>query len=410
MSRATGLTVMVVDDHGFQRRTVARMLRSLGARAVLEAADGRQALATIRAAVVVDVVVCDLDMPEMDGMEFFRHLGQEHHKAAVIICSAQERSLLNSVEKMALAYGVRLLGVIEKPVTLVGLEDLLARHGLPNPYPGRTVANAPGSSLGEIRDGLDRREFENVYQPKIGLKTGRVVGAEALARWHHPVHGVIGPDAFIATLERSGDIDELTYQVVDGAARACRGWCQRHVELTVSVNLSLVSLTDMTLALRISEIVGLAELEPRHVILEITETTAMTQVGPALENLTRLRMHGFGLSVDDYGTGFSSLQQLTRVPFTELKVDQSFVAGCASDAPSRAIVESSVDMARRLGITSVAEGVETQADWDVLQAVGCDIAQGYFLAKPMNDGLFQEFCAARGSRVQSGTDGPRGDA
>lgn len=399
MTRATGLTVMVVDDHGFQRRTVARMLRSLGARTVLEAADGRQALDTIREAVGVDIIVCDLDMPEMDGMELFRHLGQEHHQAGVIICSAQERSLLNSVEKMALAYGVRLLGVIEKPVTLVGLEDLLARHGLPESHPGRTAANAPGFSVGEIRDGLHRREFESVYQPKIGLTTGRIVGAEALSRWHHPVHGVIGPEAFIATLERSGDISELTYQAVDGAARACRGWRQRHGELTVSVNLSLASLTDMTLALRISEIVGLAELDPRHVILEITETTAMTHVGPALENLTRLRMHGFGLSVDDYGTGFSSLQQLTRVPFTELKVDQSFVAGCASDASSRAIVESSVEMAHRLGITSVAEGVETQAEWDVLQEVGCDVAQGYFLARPMSNGLFQEFCA-----------GPRGGA
>ena len=394
MNRATGLTVLVVEDHGFQRRTVARMLRSLGAREVLEAADGRQALNLIREAVSVDIVVCDLDMPEMDGMEFFRHLGLEHHKAAVIISSAQERSLLNSVERMALAYGVRLLGVIEKPVTLGGLEDLLARRGLPNPHQGRTAATAPGFSLGEIQDGLHRRQFENMYQPKVGLKTGRIVGAEALARWRHPVHGVIGPDAFIATMERSGDINELTFQTVNRAARACRGWHQRHLELTVSVNLSIVSLTDMTLANRISEIVGVTELEPRHVILEITETTAMTQVGPVLENLTRLRMHGFGLSVDDYGTGFSSLQQLTRVPFTELKIDQGFVAGCASDASSRAIVELSVEMARRLGMTSVAEGVETQADCDVLKAVGCDMAQGYLFAKPLNEGVFRDLVSA----------------
>jgi EAL domain-containing protein (putative c-di-GMP-specific phosphodiesterase class I) len=129
-------------------------------------------------------------------------------------------------------------------------------------------------------------------------------------------------------------------------------------------------------------------------ILEITETAAMTEVAPALENLTRLRMRGFGLSVDDYGTGFSSLQQLTRVPFTEFKIDQSFVTGCAVNPSSRTIVESSAQMARRLGIKSVAEGVETQADWDLLKAVGCDQAQGYLIAKPMQEHAFLAFCSA----------------
>jgi EAL domain-containing protein (putative c-di-GMP-specific phosphodiesterase class I) len=174
--------------------------------------------------------------------------------------------------------------------------------------------------------------------------------------------------------------------------------------LTVSVNLSLVSLTDTTLADRITNAVHSAGLEPRYMVLEITETTAMTEVAPALENLARSRMRGFGLSVDDYGTGFSSLRQLTRVPFTELKIDQSFVTGCAENPSSRAIVESSVDMAHRLEIKGVAEGVETQAEWDVLKRVGCDMAQGYLMAKPMDEQSFLGFCAknailrARGPR------------
>jgi len=141
-----------------------------------------------------------------------------------------------------------------------------------------------------------------------------------------------------------------------------------------------------------------AGLDPHHMILEITETAAMTEVAPALENLARLRMRGFGLSVDDYGTGFSSLRQLTRAPFTELKIDQSFVAGCAANDSSRAIVESSVEMARRLDIKSVAEGVETQADWDVLRATGCDMAQGHFIAKPMQESSFLAFCTTQITR------------
>jgi EAL domain-containing protein (putative c-di-GMP-specific phosphodiesterase class I) len=166
----------------------------------------------------------------------------------------------------------------------------------------------------------------------------------------------------------------------------------------VSVNLSLASLSDTTLADRIVAAVRSSGLGPDCVIFEIMETVAMTEVAAALENLVRLRMRGFGLSVDDYGTGFSNLQQLTRVPLTEIKIDQEFVKGCATNPSSRTIVESSVEMARRLGITSVAEGVETQEEWDVLKAAGCDQAQGYLIAKPLDRNSFLAFCTAESMR------------
>jgi len=375
-----------------------RMLRALGARETREAADGKQALASIQGIAPVDLVICDLDMPEMDGMELMRNLGQVNSAISVIIASAQDRSLLNAVDKMAHAYGVRLLGVIEKPVTFKTLKNLIALHEAPKAQPAHAGTGAPSFSLDQIVQGVRERQFEPFFQPKTELATGRVVGAEALARWRHPEHGLIGPYAFIAPLEQSGMLDELTLLMLEKAAGACRAWRERGMELTVSVNLSLVSLTDTTLASRITETVRLAGLDPHYMTLEITETTAMTEVAPALENLARLRMRGFGLSIDDYGTGFSSLRQLTRVPFTELKIDQSFVAGCAANPSSRAIVESSVEMARRLGIKSVAEGVETQEDWDVLQAAGCDVAQGYFIAKPMQASAFLTFCTAETAR------------
>ena len=395
MSVADGLIALVVEDDDFQRRTVARMLRSLGAREVRETGDGSQALASMRGTAPVDLVVCDLDMPEMDGMEFIRHLGQANSAVSVIIASAQDRSLLNSVDKMARAYGVRLLGAIEKPVTREGLQSLIALHQAPKPRLAHASAPAPSFSLEQILHGVQEKQFEPFYQPKVGLATGKVLGAEALARWRHPEHGLVAPYAFIAPLEQSGNIDDLTLLMLEKASHACSAWRERGLELTVSVNLSLVSLTDTMLADRITEVVRSGGLDPRHMILEITETSAMTEVAPALENLARLRMRGFGLAVDDYGTGFSSLQQLTRVPFTELKIDQSFVTGCAANSSSRAIVESSVEMARRLDIKSVAEGVETQTDWDVLKAVGCDAAQGYLIAKPMQESSFLEFCITR---------------
>lgn len=391
MTVADGLIALVVEDHDFQRRTVARMLRSLGAREVLEAGDGKQALALLRGAAQVDLVVCDLDMPEMDGMEFLRHLGEEHNTAPVIINSSQERALLLSVEKMARAYGVRLLGTIEKPMTLNGLEDMIARYEPTKSTPTRASTGVAKFSLDQILRGLQQKQFEPFFQPKVELATGRTIGAEALARWRHPEHGLVNPYAFIAPLEQSGKIDELTLVMLEEAADACRAWRERGLELTVSVNLSLVSLTDTTLADRITQAVRSAGLDPRHMILEITETAAMTEVAPALENLARLRMRGFGLSVDDYGTGFSSLRQLTRVPFTEIKIDQGFVTGCATNPAARTIVESSVEMARRLGIKSVAEGVETRSDWDLLKTAGADVAQGYFIAKPMEARAFVEW-------------------
>jgi len=395
MNPATGLIVMVVEDHDFQRRTLARMLRSLGATQVLEASDGDRALAQIRS-VAIDLIVCDLDMPHMDGMELIRHLGSMDSAVSFVISSAQELSILNSVQTMAKEYGVRVLGVIEKPVTLERLEEMIALHR--EPRRKRGAGGAPRFSLEQILDGLKQKQFEPFFQPKVDLRTGRTIGAEALARWRHPEHGVVSPYEFIATLEQSGNLDQLTYLMLEAAAKACHAWRARGRELSVSVNLSLTSLTDASLAERITQIVRSPGFDPKHMILEITETAAMTEVAPALENLSRLRMRGFGLSVDDYGTGFSSLKQLTRVPFTELKVDQGFVTGCGGNPASRAIVESSVEMARRLGIKSVAEGVETQSDWDVLKAPGCDLAQGYFIAKPMDGDSFLAFCAAEAAR------------
>jgi len=260
-------------------------------------------------------------------------------------------------------------------------------------------AKAPIFSLKQILHGVEQGQFEPYFQPKVALATGKIFGAEALARWRHPEHGLIGPDAFIATLEQSGNIDVLTMLMLEKAANACCAWRALGMDVTVSVNLSLVALSDTSLADALTRVVRACGLEPVHMILEITETAAMTNVAPALENLARLRMRGFGLAIDDYGAGFSSLQQLTRVPFTELKIDQCFVTGSPSDASSRTIVESSVEMASRLGIKSVAEGVESQTEWDLLKASGCDLAQGYFIGRPMSHNAFLAFCTADYGRL-----------
>jgi len=390
MASADGLITLVVEDDDLQRLALARLLLVLGARKVLEAENGSKALALMREVPKVDLIVCDLDMPEMDGMEFMRHLGQARSTASVIINSSMEQALIGSVGKMAQVYGVNLLGLIEKPTTLAKLDELILRYE-PHLAPLAPPASTPRLfSLEQILHGLLKNQFQPFFQPKVALASGRLLGAESLARWDHPAYGLIYPKVFINVLERHESIDDLTLLMLEKAAQACRDWLKHRDDLTVSVNLSLVSLSDTTVADKITQIVRSTGIEPRHMMLEITETAVMAEVGPALENLTRLRMRGFGLSIDDFGTGFSSLQQLGRVPFTELKIDQSLVAGCGTTPSSRAIIESSVALARSLNLKSIAEGVETQADWDFLQAAGCDAGQGYFIANPMDADFFMD--------------------
>ncbi len=388
--------ILVLEDDDFQRRMVANMCRSLGPASVSEAADGKQALQIIgdEAADPVNVVLCDLQMPGMDGMEFLRHLSEERSEVGIVITSALDGNLLASVGRMAKVYGIRLLGIVEKPIVLAHLKELLASYESEERKWQKPPTDAKNFTLDEILQGIDANQFQPFFQPKVDLKSGRLIGAEALARWLHPQHGVIDPYAFIPLLEQSGKIDDLTFQMLEKSASACRSFHDKGQILAISVNLSLSSLADPTLADKVTHVVRSAGIEPQYIVLEITESAAMTDVAYALENLARLRMNGFALSIDDYGTGYSSLQQLTRIAFNELKIDQSFVQDFTANEALRIVVESSVDMAHKLKIKSTAEGVETQNEWDTLRSVGCDTAQGYFISKPLDITAFYEFMAS----------------
>lgn len=379
------LNLLIVEDDDFQRQMVMTMVRGLGVESITEANNGRMALDIIRSddGLSFDIALCDLNMPEMDGMEFLRHLSIESHDIAIIITSALDGKLLASVGRMTKMYGIRLLGSIEKPILPDRLHELLIKHE----YVDRKWTppeDAKSYSLDEILNGLEQDQFEPHFQPKVSLASGAVVGAEALARWRHPKDGIVAPYAFIPLLEAHHGINALTFQILRKAAAASRTLQAHGHDFSLSVNLSLVSLDDPDLADQITRIVRDQGIEPEHIVLEITESAAITDVLHALENLARLCMNGFSLSIDDYGTGYSSLQQLTRVAFSELKIDQSFVKDLSENESSRIVVESCIDMAHKLNVRIVAEGVETQEDWDMLKQVGCDVAQGYLIAKPMN--------------------------
>jgi EAL domain-containing protein (putative c-di-GMP-specific phosphodiesterase class I) len=399
------LNFLIAEDHPFQRSALARILAGLGATSIHEAADGHGALKVIHdPGIPIDVVISDLDMPGMDGMEFIRRLGEAGRRVSLIVSSALDRSLLASVATMTHAYGVNLLGVVEKPLTTAKLEALLRLYGRPTSESGMANAGAPIFTLEDIAAGLKNDEFEPYLQPKIELATGSVIGAEALARWRHPQRGIVGPYAFIQLLEDNNLIDELTWIMLGKSAALCSAWRATGAEATVSVNLSFKSLGESHVAERVTDLVRAQSLDPRHMILEVTESAAATEGGKPLENLARLRMKGFGLSIDDFGTGYSSMQQLTRIAFTELKVDQSFVTNATEQSSGRVILESSLEMAKKLDMTSVAEGVETRGEYHLLCQLGCDVAQGYFIARPMESGAYLSWVKewTRGDCVRSG--------
>ncbi len=391
--RVNELSILVVEDDDFQRQMVISMLRSLDVVSVYDASNGQQAIEIIRGAneKLVDIIICDLNMPEMDGLEFLRHLGQEHHNVSIILVSALGSRLLGSAARMAKMYGIKLLGAIEKPIALQQLRNMFLKYDRSENKWLEASNIMDGFMLKDILQGIQADEFEPFFQPKVDLATDQLVGAEVLARWNHPKLGVVGPYGFIPQLEQSKNMEGLTFMMLEKASAALREFHDKGYSFNLSVNISLASLNDTAFADKITRIVQNVGLDPCHIILEITETAAMTDAAHALENLARLCMKGFILSIDDYGTGYSSMQQLTRIVFSELKIDQSFVKDLSDSEAMRIVVESCIDMAHKLKVKSVAEGVETQKDWDMLKSLGCDTAQGYFIAKPMNLASFSKY-------------------
>ena len=390
------LRFLIVDDDDDQRYLLAGTLARMGMKNVVEASSGRAALEMLGLdGNGVDIVITDLQMPEVDGMELIRRIGQRRLPVAVVLITALAGDLLQSAATMTEAYHVKIIGTIEKPATKENLFSLLTRFRAPEaPAPARLAAGYVPTTE-EVLNGFAAAQFEPFFQAILDLDTGKVVGAEALARWRHPVHGILGPDLFLPPLTRAGFVDELSWIVLALSAMEARRWQDAGLRMTVSVNLSAMSLADPGYADSVTEIVSSHGIEPSRMVLELTETEAILNAGSALENVTRLRMNGFGLAVDDYGVGYSSMHELSRMPFTEIKIDRSFVKTAAADERPRLMIEQTVAIARQLGLVTVAEGVESRAESDMLKRMGCNRIQGHFVAKPLTGEDFMTWMSER---------------
>jgi EAL domain-containing protein (putative c-di-GMP-specific phosphodiesterase class I) len=375
------MKTLLVDDEPFVLKLLAHQLRKLGVTDVTTCERAQEALALLEIGTAVDVVFCDLQMPEMDGVEFVRNLARIAYPGGVVLVSGEDERILKTAEKLAVARQLNVLGTLHKPVSPQQLQYVLERHSLQGAAAAQNKRKTYAPE--ELREAIAGGQLVNYYQPKIVIDSGAIAGIEALVRWRHPQDGLVMPDQFIGTAEENGLIDGLTRVVLTKALQDTRNWNAAGFDLHVAVNISMDNLAVLDFPDFITREAAAAGIPLTSLVLEVTESRLMKNLLAQLDILTRLRLKHIGLSIDDFGTGYSSLAQLRDIPFDELKVDRSFVHGACRDASLRAIFDASLSMAHQLGLRIVAEGVEDLDDWNFLRQAGCDMAQGYLIAMPM---------------------------
>ena len=397
------MKILIVDDDAFILQLASKMLEKNGYANVDTAHSGAEALEKIGGTdTPPELVLCDLKMPEMDGLEFARNLVDYQYKGAVIIVSGADRRILDSAEKLLKAHKINVLGQLQKPFNS---EDLTALLDTWSPTPAdRREASRKTYSPEEIREAIEKKVFINYYQPKVDVATAQVTGMETLVRWDHPEDGLVFPDQFIGVAEENGLIDDIARIVLAGALAAGKMWQDEGRALHLAVNISMDNLKMANFSTFIENEAHAAGIPTKNITLEITESRLMEDHRLAMEVLTRLRLKGFALSIDDFGTGNSTLAKLRDIPFSELKVDRGFVHGaCCGDSTINAIYNASLNLAQRLHMTVVAEGVEDAEDWQFLKETGCHMAQGFFIARPMPESAIPEWMASWYERVRNGS-------
>lgn len=377
------LSVLVADDSITQRMHAQAICSELGLQDVHGATDGRDALKVLLAH-KVDVALIDLEMPVMDGIELLRSIAQEKCVKSVIILSAKDPILIASVGTMAEADGLHVLGTFQKPLQRDLLETSLLRFVRElKSYEVPEQAAPCDVTVIDFCNALDAGEITLAYQPKLTVQGLILRGVEALARWKHPQKGNISPGVFIPLAERHGLIDTLTRELLVKAFSQKRTWQQMGLRFHLAFNLSPLSLADAGLSDWLSDLAQEYAIPPDEITLEVTENALLGELACAIRTLARLRLKGFNIAIDDYGTGFANAQQLSRVPATELKIDRSLIHQVATRPQQGTILASTVDLAKNLKLITVAEGVETLEDYRILLDLGVDQVQGFYFCKPL---------------------------
>ncbi|MDR3424734.1 MAG: EAL domain-containing response regulator [Alphaproteobacteria bacterium] len=365
------MRLLIIDDE----EDICDLIAEIGQRRGLEAKTitSAETVQQVLESFTPDVIMMDLMMPGIDGVELLRLLSAKAKDAKLCLISGSDARVLNSARRLGSAHGLNVIAALEKPLsiqTLNGFFDVVTSNGKEQDAQARAHAIASG-------------EFRLYYQPVIELATRRVKGVEALARWQHPNRGVLLPSDFLDQVTNDGLMQALTDFVIKTSLLQAAEWHRKGERLTLAINVTASALLDLSLPDRISDLCEQHNVPPEMLVLEVTETEAMRDVTRTMDVLLRMRLRNIGVSIDDFGTGHSSLRELQRMPFSEMKIDQSFVTDMGKNKDCAVIVTSIIDLGHNLGLKVIAEGIEDQRVWDMLAEKGCDFGQGFLMGRPM---------------------------
>lgn len=388
----SNLHCWLVDDSPTVRQVLLHLLHETAPTWELrEFAGGAELLQQLELSAAPELVLIDLNMAGMDGIELLRHLAARHCSSRLVICSGAPVRVLQSVGELCRALKLQLLGTILKPITIHAVTDLVRLVQQPS-APISEQATPTPLQVHEVLRALQQHHFYPVYQPIIDLRNNSLRGFEVLSRCSHPSRGLVPPDAFIGSLEKYGLIQLHTFDNLEMALRDLQSWLEQGLDLELSVNLSPQLLDDLTLPEQLCQLLDSYHIPYSRLHLEVTESSCAGTLATRLDILNRLALRGFHLSIDDFGTSFSSLERLQELPFDTVKLDKGYIQRALTDEACRASVESTLMMARRLDMRIVAEGIETVAGWNMIHNAGCDMCQGYYVAAPMQAAQVLSWC------------------
>ncbi|WP_241825798.1 MULTISPECIES: EAL domain-containing response regulator [unclassified Salinivibrio] len=378
----TQCQILIVDDQKVVRHTLSLCLRNLGYEGCYEASNGKEAKRVIEEH-QIDVIFCDLNMPVEDGFEVLRYLGASHFQGAIVLMSSEEQDVLQSTSQLARLYHLQIIGCLPKPLTAADIKSMLLDWAaLPTVSMGKLL-NEGALSSEQLIQFIEQGSVKAYFQPQIDLNTQAIQGFEVLARIEESPQKILMPDLFIPAAEGDATlILALTKSIIQSAYEDVKQNWDYVSSLSFSFNISGRVLEHDNFPNWLKGISEEYSIPTQQIVCELTETALNDDQAITDAQMLRMRMLKFKLSIDDFGTGYSSIAQLHAIPFNELKIDKCFIFDCLTNSKSATVVEQSVKMAKALGLTVVAEGVESAEVVEFLRHLGCDSAQGYFYAKP----------------------------
>ena len=387
MTKMSEKRVLIIDDD----IRICRIIKNVAKKLCIKsyATDNPALFELTRLEFEPNMIFLDLQMPKFDGIELLRKLAVQNSKAAIILVSGMDKSVIETTKDLGTSLGLNMVGDLQKPLDVDKIEDILQRQF--EPVKSQTPSRYQVTEE-EMLQAIEKDRFVIYYQPQVNLISGKIVGAEALVRWQDPSRGLILPGEFIPVAENNEKlIESLTNVVLEKVLRYDMVRIDGIQKLNISINLSAKMLNNLSLPDEVANLLATYKYEPNRLMMEITETGVMGDPVLMMDILARFRLKNIKLSIDDYGTGHSTLAQLHQMPFTELKVDKSFVIQAMKNEDAAAIVLATIELGHKLDLRVVAEGVEDQETYDWLKDVGCDIGQGYHIGRPVDLKIFLDW-------------------